>query len=120
MMTLKQLVRIAPFDEETRTLILNSEESLTPDQKREIIELAASLMGEEQQHEIDTRVDAELDKVAKGDKQFSPDFTKKIIEELDFDMKKKSHQAETDTEIASIQQSLQVTQPNSRQLMDKK
>jgi hypothetical protein len=105
MITFSKLIRIAPFDEETRKDILSRESTLSEDQKREITDQAWDLITAEYQVNQDTKLDDEIEKLG-ADKPFSEEIVKSVQSQMDMDFKKKLEGADTNEQIELVQDEL--------------
>lgn len=106
MITFSKLVRLAPFDEETRKEILAKEATMSEDQKREITELAWDMVTAEYQANADAQIDLEFEKLREENKPFSEEVNTAVHLQMDMDFDKKLEAADTSEQIEKVQEEL--------------
>jgi len=106
MITFSKLIRIAPFDEETRKDILSRETSMTEDEEREITDQAWNLISAQYQVDMDDKLDEALTTMKSSDKPFVEEAKKSAQLQMDMEFKKKLEGADTNAQIEQVQEEL--------------
>ena len=114
-MTITKLLKAAPFDEKTRQDILQNLNSYTEDQKREITELAWTMIAAQYQADYDEMTDLAMVDAEKNNKPFTPEDVAAIKKKADIHVQERFEQAESEEQIAEVQKEIQQQTPWTQQ-----
>lgn len=107
MITFQTLIKVAPFDTETRTAIERQMGSLTPDQELKLTQLAWEMIATTFQARLNTEFDLELLAIREGKKQYDQAAFKTIEQRLLQELAVQLESADTEEQIEQVKQSIQ-------------
>ena len=106
MTSLTILIQIAPFDEETRKLMLDKLPTLSADQERQLTELAWTMIAADFENKLNTQTDMMLQDMEEGKKLYQPSDFQELSEQLTFHVAQKLEMSGTSDEIAQVKEQL--------------
>ncbi len=109
--SLKTLITVAPFDNETRSQLLAKLDSLNDDQKFRLSSACWTSLSQQFQARYKARVAQELLDIREGKKQFSKEEMQQIEQNLYQEFAKLLSSAETEEGIEEVRQELQKYSP---------
>ncbi|MCR4264392.1 MAG: hypothetical protein NUV98_06780 [Candidatus Roizmanbacteria bacterium] len=116
MTSLTTLIQTAPFDGETRKLIMDKLPTLSADQKREITELGWTMIAAEYENMLTTQTDLMLADMEEGKKIYQPSDFRELSDQLAVDVAKKLELSGTSDEIKQVKDQLAQYATESDQL----
>lgn len=109
MITIKQLIQIAPFPEDTRQELLTKVDSLTDAQKFDLEEKCWALISADYKNRLNFEIQKRTYEMAKGEKIYSKEYFKKMEHDLFLELANKINTQATQEEIENIRKQLQTT-----------
>jgi len=106
MITLRQLITVAPFPEETRQELLSHEDALTSDKKVEVEELCWALISQWYQNELRAKQELATLEMAQGTKQYTVEDFKRMGDEVFIDLVQKLDVQSSEEDLAEAREKL--------------
>ena len=106
MITITQLINIAPFPEETKKELLSKSDTLSDSKKVELEELCWALISQWYKNELRARQEIATLEMAKGDKQYSEDEFAKMGDVLFKELLNKMSVEATDEDLEKVREKL--------------
>ena len=106
-MTTKDIIQLLPFGEEFKTKLLADFDTLTPDQKFNIVQTVWDAYNAFYQLRLEENTQEALLHAADGEEALDKDFYKRIKEKTDQEMKTQLHQATTTSDLSSAREELE-------------
>jgi hypothetical protein len=106
MVSLHQLISVAPFPPDTKNELFSQEETLSSDKKLELEELCWTLISQLYLNELRSKQELAVLEMAKGEKQYTKEDFKKMGDELFADLMKKLEVHGNEEDLAQAREKL--------------
>lgn len=107
MITLHNLITVAPFSEDVRTELLEKEDSLSDGKKIDLINLCWDMIASWYEEEIRHRYEMALLEMAEGTKQYTQEDLDKISDDVFSELTRKLQASETAEDIKEVREKLE-------------
>lgn len=107
MVTIKQLIQVAPFPEDIKRELLEKADAFSPDKKFELEETCWTLISTDYQNKLRLKMQQATLEMAKGEKTYSQEDFKKMEDDLFLELTNKLNAQATQEEIESVRKQLQ-------------
>lgn len=106
MISLHQLISVAPFPQDTKNKLFSQEETLSADKKMELAELCWVLISQSYQNELRSKQELAVLDMAKGGKEYTKEDFKKMGTELFMGLVQKLDIQSSEEDLASAREKL--------------
>ena len=106
MITLSQLIQVAPFPEETKKELLSKEETLSPDKKLQLYELCWQLISQWYQNELRAKQEMAVMEMTKGEKSYTKEDLAKMGDDLFDELLRKLAAHENEEDLSEAREKL--------------
>lgn len=106
-MTVKDVIKFLPLDEELKLQILRTYDYMDPAQKLAISRVAWNTYYQLKQTQVDLEIGKQLDKVKQGQAQLGPDFYEEVLKNTDQEINKELSNSYGAVDLATARQAMQ-------------
>lgn len=106
MITLSQLIQVAPFPEETKKDLLSKEDTLSEEKKVELEELCWGLISQWYQNELRSQQEMAALEVSRGEKQYTKEDFNKMADDLFSELVQKLDVQSSEEDLAEAREKL--------------